>query len=288
MEVSTESKENIILHQASYAYGLLDRFQEDLQGKKMSTTPAVHETFGTETPTPSAELTKQDYVYLKKTQRILGAILWLVTRTRPDLAYAHSRAASYTLNQPYLAYQKSILILRYLAAFPTLGLGYEMLTTDDPIVTIFGDCSFAPTGKASHEGNVVYVGKSLIGWRSKKQSLVAMSSCEGELVAASYSLILGRCLRLLIAEFVGTEEVKVVIKVDNQAAIAQIKQGEFAPWRTRHISIRGMALSHALKLGEIQLDFCPTDDMSADGLTKALTPQILLRMRELWHMEDAP
>ena len=212
MELDPTNARKLYLHQASYAYGLLDRFAEDIEGKKTVTTPAIHETFGVDAPPVKTEFTQKEAWYLKKTQRILGAVLWLVTRTRPDLAYAHSRAASYTVKEPYVAYQKAVLLLRYIAACPALGLAYECLDTDNPVVTIYGDCSFAPTGKASHEGHVVYVGSNLIAWRSKRQTLTAMSSCEGELVAASQSLVMGRVLRLLVAEFVGRDEVRVIEK----------------------------------------------------------------------------
>ena len=114
-----------------------------------------------------------------------------------------------------------------------------------------------------------------------------MSSCEGELIAASASLTLGRTLRLLVSEFFGSESVELIIKIDNQAAIAQIAQGEFASWRSRHISIRGNALVASKEHGEAKIEFCATGEMSADGLTKALTPQIMQRMRELWHMANA-
>ena len=95
---------------------------------------------------------------------------------------------------------------------------------------------------------------------------------------------MGRVLRLLVAEFVGRDEVSVIVKIVNQLAIQQTLQGEFAPWRTRHISIRGTAISHALKSGEIKVEFCGTSDMSGDGLAKALTPHILQRMKALWHL----
>ena len=135
-----------------------------------------------------------------------------------------------------------------MAAFPALGLVYQCSETDNPLVTVFGDCSFAPTGKASHEGHAAYIGSNLIGWRSKRQRLTTMSSCEGELFAASHSLVMGRVLRLLVAEFVGRDEVSVIVNIDNQPAIQQILQGECAPWRTRHISIRGNCYLPCLKV----------------------------------------
>ena len=40
----------------------------------------------------------------------------------------------------------------------TLGLVCEYIADDVSTVTVYGDCSFAPTGKASHEGNAMYLG----------------------------------------------------------------------------------------------------------------------------------
>ena len=50
MELDPTNAEKLYLHQASYAYGLLDRFAEDVEGKKTVTTPAIHETVGIDAP----------------------------------------------------------------------------------------------------------------------------------------------------------------------------------------------------------------------------------------------
>jgi len=177
-------------------------------------------------------------------------------------------------------------MLRYLASYPNYGLRYAPLD-DDAKLVVHGDCSFAPNGKASHEGHCCFIGRSLVNWRSKRQTLVAMSSCEGELIAASQSLVMGRVLRLLFAELFGwsaSDRDSFTIAVDNTAAIAQIQQGEHASWRSRHISIRGTAISSAVTAGEVSVIYVGTEDMAADGLTKALVNQVLQRMRLLWHV----
>ena len=111
---------------------------------------------------------------------------------------------------------------------------------------------------------------------------MAMSSCEGELIAASSSLIMGRKLRLLATELTGRDHLQFRIHCDNTAAIAQIKQGEDAGWRNRHVSIRAFAIVVAVKDSETTIDYCETAKMAADGLTKGVGPQILSRMFDLW------
>ena len=71
------------------------------------------------------------------------------------------------------------------------------------------------------------------------------------------------------------------IYVDNMAAIQQIAKGEHAAWRTRHISIRGVAVSDSVSHEESEAHYVGTADMAADGLTKALPLPTLMRMKEL-------
>ena len=74
------------------------------------------------------------------------------------------------------------------------------------------------------------------------------------------------------------------IHCDNTAAIAQVKQGEDAGWRNRHVSIRAFAKVVAVKHEETAVDYCETTKMAADGLTKGVGPQVLSRMFKLWNL----
>ena len=277
---------DLLLHQAAYAWSLLERFAEDLRSQRAVSVPSPTESYQADAPaTKDPTVGSANPKKKKKCQQILGALLWLVTRTRPDIAYAHSRAASFVEGDVDECYTRAVYILRYLVTHPTLGLRYAYFS-GTPSLTIHGDCSWAPTGVASHEGNVATLNDAVVAWRSKRQQLVAMSSCEGELIAACQSLIMGRSLRLLVAEMYGTKGVPPPFHmgVDNQAAIQQITQGEHATWRSRHISIRAAAIVSAKQTGELEVGYVKTDQMKADGLTKALTPAVLDRMRDLWHM----
>jgi hypothetical protein len=58
---------------------------------------------------------------------------------------------------------------------------------------------------------------------------------------------------------------------DNQSALAlaHAELGQFHA-RTKHIDIRYHFIRYAIQNGAIRLVYCPTDDMLADTLTKAL------------------
>ena len=113
---------------------------------------------------------------------------------------------------------------------------------------------------------------------------MATSSCKGELIAASSSLVMGRKLRLLTTDLTGKNDLRFTIHCDNTAAIAQINQGEDAGWRNRHVSIRAFAIVVAVKHTETTIEFCETAKMAADGLTKGVGPNVLSRMLTLWNM----
>lgn len=61
----------------------------------------------------------------------------------------------------------------------------------------------------------------------------------------------------------------LLLNSDNQSAIALAKDNRFHA-RTKHIDIRFHFIRYAIAKGKIQLEYCPTEDMVADILTKAL------------------
>jgi len=56
---------------------------------------------------------------------------------------------------------------------------------------------------------------------------------------------------------------------DNQSAIALAKDHQYHP-KTKHIDIRFHFIRWIVSEGQIQWIYCPTEDMVADTLTKAL------------------
>lgn len=70
----------------------------------------------------------------------------------------------------------------------------------------------------------------------------------------------------------GTDATPTVILEDNQGAIA-IAKNPVDHSRTKHIDIRYHYIRECVQNGQIQLQYCPTEDMKADILTKPLAKQ---------------
>lgn len=76
-------------------------------------------------------------------------------------------------------------------------------------------------------------------------------------------------LRSLIEQLFGTTLSPTTLFSDNQSAIALSKDHQYHA-RTKHIDIRFHFIHWIIEQGSIRLIYCPTDDMIADTLTKAL------------------
>jgi hypothetical protein len=110
-----------------------------------------------------------------------------------------------------------------------------------------------------------------VSWSSKKQELVTLSTTEAEYVALTHAAKEALWLRQFLEELFGPINEPFTLYGDNQSAIAlaHSQAGQFHA-RTKHIDIRYHFIRYCIENGSIQLLYCPTEDMVADALTKAL------------------
>ena len=76
-------------------------------------------------------------------------------------------------------------------------------------------------------------------------------------------------LRLLLSDLGYALDEATMIHEDNQGCIALAKNPVFHA-QTKHIDIKYHFLREKVEEGVIELEYKPTDEMVADGLTKAL------------------
>jgi hypothetical protein len=118
-------------------------------------------------------------------------------------------------------------------------------------------------------GYVFLINGGAISWSSKKQELVTLSTAESEYVAATYAAKEAIWLRRIIGEVFQPLTEPVTLYSDSQSAIALTKDGSYHA-RTKHIDIRYHFIRFVVQNKSIKLIYCPTEDMTADILTKAL------------------
>ncbi|KAK9670382.1 hypothetical protein RND81_13G197900 [Saponaria officinalis] len=119
-------------------------------------------------------------------RRLVGRLLYL-NLTRPDITYGVQQLSQFLSTPRVLHYNAALHLVIYLRGSVNIGLFYA--SDIDFILTAFcdadwGSCSF--TGR-SLTGYCVFLGSSLISWKTKKQVTVSKSSAESEYRSMSHT-----------------------------------------------------------------------------------------------------
>ncbi|KXJ69469.1 hypothetical protein RP20_CCG026912 [Aedes albopictus] len=123
--------------------------------------------------------------------------------------------------------------------------------------------------RKSKSGHLIMFGGGVIQWSSRKQSCVALSSTEAELVALAEG-----CQELIwtkrLLEDVGVSSSDpVVVYEDNQSCIKLVESDRMER-KTKHIETRFYFVRDLHQQRQIDLQYCPSEEMLADLLTKPL------------------
>ncbi|XP_061979601.1 uncharacterized mitochondrial protein AtMg00810-like [Populus nigra] len=123
----------------------------------------------------TGELLKDPCIY----QRLVGRLIYL-TITRPDITYSVHILSRFMHEprQPHMA--AALRVVRYLKSAP--GQGLLLHSNNSLHLTAFCDSDWVgcPITRRSTTGYCVFLGKSLISWRTKRQKTVSLSSAEAE------------------------------------------------------------------------------------------------------------
>jgi len=204
--------------------------------------------------------------------RLLGELQFLANSTQPDIAFAVNQLAAYTAN-PSLQHVTALKrILRYLAGTKNLGITYSK-TANNPDNNIFH--GFADAAFANHDdhkstsGYVFLAAGGAITWKSKKQTMIALSTTQAEYVALSEAACEACWLRNLFDELGYPQEHPMLIKGDNDGLISMAKNQQFHN-RSKHIAIRWHWVRELIEQNLVTIENCRDPEQTADVLTKAL------------------
>jgi hypothetical protein len=124
-----------------------------------------------------------------------------------------------------------------------------------------------PTDRKSVTEFCIFLGDSLIFWKSKKQSIVSQSSTEAEYRAMTSTTKEIVWLRWLLTNMGISFSHPTSMYCDNQSSI-QIAHNSVFHKRTKRIEIDCHLTRHHLKHGTIALPFVPSSLQIADFFTK--------------------
>ena len=138
----------------------------------------------------------------------------------------------------------------------------------------------------SSSGNLFLMCGGAVNWLSNKQPIVTLSTAEAEYVALSTATQEAVWLRKLLKDFGEAQDQATMVMEDNQGAIC-IAKNPAEHLRTKHIDIRYHYIREALSENIIKLDYCPTQHMLADILTKPLPKERFEMLHNKMGLEKA-
>ena len=229
----------------------------------------------------------------------LGALLFIANTVRPDLSYAMSQLGRFAANPGRMAWKQMKHVMRYLSATKHWVLRYGVKMEGVPMAPLVGYCDAAWASdvkdRKSHTGYLFMSYGGPVQWRSTRQKCLALSSCESELVAASECakelVWLNRVMRqdfghkklglpmrdMTMAGFRGKD--MICVYEDNTGVIALSRNRGVLMRRSKHIELKHFYCRDLVQQGVMILSYCPTQDMLADLLTKAVGPKVVSRLR---------
>ncbi|CAI7769422.1 unnamed protein product, partial [Closterium sp. NIES-54] len=200
---------------------------------------------------------------------LVGCLMYLMTCTRPDLAYPLGLLAPGRHRKVHMDAAKRVL--RYLCS--TSGMGLVLGGRGNVVLTGHSDASWVDdqATQRSSQGYTFSLGSGSVSWRSTRSSSVLGSSCEAEIYATAMAAQELRWLTYLLTNLGERPHSPPVVHVDNKAAIALCQEHRLEH-RTKHIALRYFLARELQQRGQLCLTYVANRANTADIFTKALPP----------------
>ncbi|CAI7845128.1 unnamed protein product [Closterium sp. NIES-54] len=153
---------------------------------------------------------------------LVGCLMYLLTCTRPDLAYPLSLLARYVAPGRHrkVHWDAAKRVLRYLCS--TSGMGLVLGGRARVVLTGHTDASYVDdmATQRSSQGYTFSLGSGSVSWQSTRTSSVLSSSCEAEIYAGAMAAQELRWLTYLLTDLGEAPRSPPVQYVDNKAMLA--------------------------------------------------------------------
>ncbi|GJU30526.1 putative ribonuclease H-like domain-containing protein [Tanacetum coccineum] len=170
-----QNPNGIFISQDKYVAEILKKF--DFASVKTASTPI-------ETQKPLVKDEEASDVDVHLYRSMIGSLMY-VTASRPDIMFAVCACSRFQVT-PKTSHLSAVKrIFRYLKGKPKLGLWYPRESSFDLESYSDSDYAGANLDRKSTTGGCQFLGRRLITWQCKKQTIVATSTTEAEYVAAA-------------------------------------------------------------------------------------------------------
>ena len=263
MRFDFSDKGKVKVDMIDYIESMVDEFPITLKPNDTAPNPAAEDLFAQGTGEKlGTEQAQQFHTWVAKG-------LFACKRARPDIHTAVAALCTRVKSPNQDDWTKLVRMMHYCNGSRKDKL---ILSADDlRVIKWFVDAAFAvhPDFR-SHTGVGMTYGRGCPITQSKKQKLNTRSSTEAELVGVDDALTMILWTRLFM-EAQGYTIDRNIIKQDNKSTILLENNGKRSSGqRTRAFNIRYFFITDQIAKGNVEVDYCPTKQMTGDFFTKPL------------------
>lgn len=234
----------------------------------------------TKSPLPSGLSSDHTECIDKPSRSLIGSLMYIAVNTRPDIAAAVNLLARNVSQPTEGLWSNAKQILQFLISTQSKSLCLGEHTST--ILDAYSDSDFAnDASRKSQSGIIIRLYGSPVMWTSRRQEIIATSSCEAEYVALSQASRDVRFIQQMLQEMNLDYAGPTSLYVDNSSAI-ELAKGTTS--RSKHIDIRYHFIRDLIRKNIITVRFVPSSEQIADVLTKTNPAQTFKVIHQQLHL----
>ena len=252
------------IHSTLMIENILKRF--NMQDAKQISTPLPTGINLTSRTSSSQEMTLIRY------RQLVGTLLHLVNMTRPDITFTTGILSRYLENPQRQDWNAAKYVLRYLKKTKTLAIVYRKKERVRQGLIGYTDSDLAgdKTDIKSTSGYVFKLAGGAVSWRSKKQTVTALSKPEAEYMAMNLAIREALWMRIVIGNVSRTKEIAPIPIHTDSTGANNTAEVERMTDQNKHISTKFHFNREKVQDGSVKIHYTPSTVMVADIMTKSL------------------
>ncbi|GJR85689.1 zinc finger, CCHC-type containing protein [Tanacetum coccineum] len=212
--------------------------------------------------------------------RVIGCLMYVMTYTRLDIAFAVGKLSRYTSNPSTQHWKVIQRVLKYLKK----TMDYSLIYTDYPLVLEgYTDASWNSNTEdnSSTSGWVFLFSGGAISWASKKQTCITSLVLEYEFVALAATGKEDEWLRNLILKILLWSKpiAPIFICCDSDATLAKAYR-QMYNGKSRHLGVMHSMIYELIMNGVVSMKFVRSQQNLAGHLTKGLARDLVIKSAE--------
>jgi hypothetical protein len=275
---SNLEQQKVHIDQSAYVEDLLDRF-----GMKECATVSTPITARLSTTEAGPKLDQSSHAQFRN---CIGSLLYLACWTRPDIAFAVSELSRFVSSPCEKHWEAAKHLMRYIKGTRNFGLTYCLPNgsgSEDKPNLLWGyvdsDWAGCPDSRRSTSGYVLMMNGAAVSWKSKRQSVTALSSAEAEFISASSMVQEVIYIRRLLENLGFPQNAPTPIYEDNRTCIAWAEGAIAGSDKAKHIDLRQHFIHEAVEKKILTLVTISSQNNAADLLTKPLPRATVVDLR---------